>query len=350
MGFLKEYRDSKFLLSRRWPIVFFAEKGSDFQYMEHLLNLAMAETDVIVYITADKNDPLLAHDSNKLNVFYCKNFLAHVLNHLNADMVVMTMPDLDQFIYKRSATVDQYLYVFHALVSTHQQYRSGAFDHYDTILCAGPHHIREIRVREKMHQLPAKKLIPYGYPMLDKWKQLGSSDLKPGKILLAPSWYEQCILETVFDHLLPLLRKLESPVEIRFHPEFIKRRRKKYEQILKQVSGDRFISIDKRQEVWDSLKETSVLITDRSGIAFEFALATGKPVIFIDTPSKKFNHESEMLGIEPIEDAYRSRLGYRLDLSALDQLPELIKTIQPLDIQGIRNELVFETAENLKFA
>ena len=43
----------------------------------------------------------------------------------------------------------------------------GAFDDYDSVLCAGPHHVDEIRATEKIGSLPSKQLVEYGYPRLD---------------------------------------------------------------------------------------------------------------------------------------------------------------------------------------
>ena len=75
---------------------------------------------------------------------------------INSEIVVMTMPDLNQFHIRRSLRSTHYIYIFHAMVSTHVQYREGAFDHYDAIFCVGPHHAREIQRREELEHLSTK--------------------------------------------------------------------------------------------------------------------------------------------------------------------------------------------------
>ena len=60
------------------------------------------------------------------------------------------------------------MYLFHALVSTHMMYRYGAFDHYDSILCVGPHQVAEIRKHEEINKLSPKRLIEAGYYRLER--------------------------------------------------------------------------------------------------------------------------------------------------------------------------------------
>lgn len=326
MSLLSEYRDSKILLGRKWPVIFFVEKKSDFQYLSHLFSLLKNEKIELCYITSDNTDPLLQKKDKGLTVFYSKYLLGFIFNKLRADCMFLTMPDLQQFLFKRSPAVAEYVYVFHALVSTHQQYRPGAFDHYDTILCAGPHHEQEIRLREKKFKLPSKNLMRYGYPILENWNVVTERS-STVKITIAPSWYSGCILETCFYELAENLQKINCNVEVRFHPEFVTRREKKYEEIIRFIKTTPNITADIEPDVRVSLSKTNILITDRSGIAFEFALATGRPVIFIDTEPKKFNDEADTLGIMPVEDSFRSKTGVCIRLDQLNTVGEHINTI-----------------------
>ncbi len=75
---------------------------------------------------------------------------------LDVDILAMTMPDLETFHIKRSQNGVHYAFVPHSIVSTHMVYRNGAFDHFDTVFCAGPHHVAEVRKHEAMRNLPKK--------------------------------------------------------------------------------------------------------------------------------------------------------------------------------------------------
>ena len=46
--------------------------------------------------------------------------------------------------------------------------RTGSMDHYDTVYCVGKHHTEEIRKTEEAYGLPPKKLIDWGYCLLDR--------------------------------------------------------------------------------------------------------------------------------------------------------------------------------------
>lgn len=59
------------------------------------------------------------------------------------------------------------------------------------------------------------------------------------------------------------------------------------------------------------------MITDWSGIAYEYAYTTCKPVLFIDTPMKIMNPEYKKIGIEPLNIWMRYESGVYLSLMKL---------------------------------
>ena len=56
-----------------------------------------------------------------------------------------------------------------------------------------------------------------------------------------------------------------------------------------------------------------IVVTDWSGIAFEFAYATKKPCLFINTPNKVMNPEYDRIPCIPVEVSLRDRLGISLE-------------------------------------
>ena len=87
--------------------------------------------------------------------------------------MVLTMLDLRNFQLKRSIHPVHYVYVFHSMGSTHMVDHENSYDHYDSLLCTGPHHVTEIRRREELKGLPPKHLFPYGYPRLERLVEVG---------------------------------------------------------------------------------------------------------------------------------------------------------------------------------
>jgi YidC/Oxa1 family membrane protein insertase len=239
--------------------------------------------------------------------------LGTLFSRLRADVMIMTMPDLGNFLFKRSPAVGKYIYVFHAAVSTHQQYRGKAFFNYDAIFCTGSYQVEELRAAEAYYILAQKELIPYGSPLINsiktKIRNTGPGHKQAKTILIAPSWFPGCIFDTCIKELCQALASSSYQVIIRSHPEYKKRRKNDFKQLRQLISRYPNISIDSEPDVTTRLFDTDFLITDRSGIAFEFALGIGRPVLFIETELKEMNKDWRKLGIEPVENSMREQLG-----------------------------------------
>ena len=201
-------------------IVFYAENEIYYRNFEGILVELLGNKQwVVCYVTSDPNDPVLQKSEPKIKAFYLKKMLPYFAMFVNCKVFVLTMTDLDQFHIKRSINPVHYVYVFHSPVSTHMVYLFGAFDHYDSILCVGPHHIKEIRKHEERHKLPRKELIEAGYYPLeriyDKYREyLRKQSQVKGKttVLVAPSWGIRNILESCGERLVRLL--LESGYDV----------------------------------------------------------------------------------------------------------------------------------------
>src|SRR5688572_19214174 len=150
-------------------IVFYAESRADWAHLGPIVQELTSAGRTISYVTSDEDDPVLSSQDGRLRAFFVGSGSVRTtfFKLVDADVVVMTLPDLETFHLKRSVHPVHYVYVFHAMVSTHMVYRKGAFDAYDTILCVGPHHVAEIRRTEEVYGLSAKALVPHGYARLD---------------------------------------------------------------------------------------------------------------------------------------------------------------------------------------
>jgi hypothetical protein len=332
MSFFSEYKHVNRLLQQKHPVIFYSESRHYYQYFEKLVTDLLANSDIeICYITSDENDPLLANGPGRVKPVYVKWMLGYLFSRIKADVMIMTMPDLDNFLFKRSAGVGTYIYMFHAAVSTHQQYRKRAFFNYDTIFCTGEYQEKEIRMAEKLYGKKQKAIVRYGYPLFDAIKEKGNVQKTGGDkpvILIAPSWFDGCIFDTCLEDLLKQLAALPYKVILRSHPEYEKRKKKGFNKIKQLVASHPSMSIDDSPNVLHRLSSTDILITDRSGIAFEFAFGTGRPVLFIDTAPKQVNPDWKEMDIKPVEDTIRAQLGVSVQPSQLNQLPQKIKELE----------------------
>lgn len=323
-------------LRHRQSVVFYAESRHYYQYFQKLVEGLLTKGVKVLYITSDKEDPLRKTAPEGLQVMHAKWMLGYLFKKIKSDVMVMTMPDLGNYLFKRSPAVGKYIYMFHAAVSTHQQYPKEAFFNYDTIFCTGDYQQKEIRRAEDLYGQKQKELIPYGYPLLDTIKEQTHADSRQ-IVLVAPSWFDGCIFDTCIDELLLQLSKLPYEVVLRCHPEYQKRKGKNFARIIRLAASYPHMMIDEEPDVIKTLSVADFLITDRSGIALEFAFGTGKPVLFIDTVLKQTNPHCNELGIEPIENSLRPELGVVVSPDSLVQLPQRFDELSAL-ANGFENK------------
>ena len=173
LKFIRHFRDVlKFnqLPKSDNKICVYCEGKNYWPHLKPIVGQLLKQTDIQVnYVSSSDDDPGLQLESPNFRSYligdgFIRNYF---FDNLNSDVVIMTMPDLDQYQVKKSKHVKQFVYVHHSLVSHHMVYRPKAFDAFDVILCAGPHHNAEINKMTETWHMPAKKLINHGYGRLD---------------------------------------------------------------------------------------------------------------------------------------------------------------------------------------
>ena len=195
---------------------------------------------------------------------------------LDADILAMTMPDLETFHIKRSLNGVHYAYIQHSIVSTHMVYREGAFDHFDTVLCAGPHQIKEIRKREALHNLPPKNLVEAGYCRLDfimdAVNRAGSVAALKNTVLVAPSWGPNGLIEKHGQEVVKTLLSSGLNVILRPHPLTMAFHGNIVRSIVARFKNSARFKLDTDLNAVTSLLSAQVMISDWSGAALEFSL------------------------------------------------------------------------------
>ena len=340
-------------------MVFYAEHSGYYPYFEGLIReLTDNYQQTVSYVTSDPLDPVLKAQKPRLRAFYINKLLSSFMRFVDCKVFVMTLTDLNQFYLKRSRNPVHYVYVFHALVSTHMMYRRGAFDYYDSILCAGPYHIQEIRRYEKLAGLKPKKLVEAGYYRLDRiyetYKNQHFLPVTSGKktVLIAPSWGDKNILESCGEELITILLKAGYKVIVRPHPETIRRSPALIAKLESVFVRHPEFTLEKSVASDESLTKADVLICDCSGVALEYAFGTERPVLFIDVPPKVKNPKFRELELEPFELELRQKIGVIVSPGDLRAVPatigELISKKNAFrdTIITLRNKNVFALGES----
>jgi YidC/Oxa1 family membrane protein insertase len=342
-------------------IVVYSESGQDWHQfaglIEHLNGPLERKT---CYVTSDAADPGLAREHQNFRAICIPEglFLTVFFQTQQADVVVLTMMDLDNLHLKRSLHPVHYIYLFHSMGSTHMVDNEDSYDHYDSLFCTGPHQIAEIRRREELKGLPAKHLFDYGHPRLEQVIQEGRAgrrDRVPEgttTVLIAPTWGEDSIFNTCGRPLIDTLLDAGHRVIMRPHYQSLRKSPEAIAAVREAFDGhERFEYVDRMGET-DSIMRSSLLITDWSAMALEYALGLEKPVLFIDVPRRIRNPNWRELGIEPVESSIRGQLGEIISPDSLDEAPAAIERLigDPdrfrAKVRELRESMVFRLGDS----
>lgn len=338
MSFIREiaelYRFFKKTPVEKRAIVFYAEHSGYFSYFEGLLRgLTGKYRQSLCYVTSDVCDPIFNCTNSAIRPFYINKLLPVFMTMINCKTFVMTLTDLNQYYLKRSALPVHYVYVFHSLVSTHMMYRESAFDHYDSILCAGPHHVEEIRRRERICNLKPKRLVEAGYYRIERIynqycnRPAEHDERRKRTVLIAPSWGKNNLIESCGDKLVDVLLKAGYEVIVRPHPETVRRFSAMINSLERKYKDDENFMLERSVATDDSLLKADVLVCDCSGVYLEYAFGTERPVLFVDLPLKIKNPDYKRLEIEPLELRLRPEVGAMMSQNELDTAPQRIKEL-----------------------
>jgi hypothetical protein len=313
-------------------IVFYSEGKTYWGYLNGIISelLEMEDAPNITYITSDSEDP--GHDLNhrRFRAILIETDRARDWFFANIDATVMvtTTPDLGIYQFRRSHWNVHYVYLPHSLISLHMAYRAGAFDAFDTLFCAGPHHLKEARALERLRGSKPKTLVQHGYDRVDVLiDELKGSVGVRGCILIAPSWGPDGLIETLGEALVQVLLDANFQVILRPHPQTSRLSGDKIDVIQARFGTSSLFSVDFQVGEWCSLGKADVMISDWSGVALEYAAARRRPVLFIDTPKKCNNSDYMLVATPPVEIVQRDRLGVIVHPDALDSIPTVLANL-----------------------
>ena len=339
-------------------VTFYSEGKNYWPHLQGLLKATLKKTGFSVcYISSSLEYPGLFMKHPKLNTFFIgmASVRDYFFKNVGTDVMVMTMPDLHKYQIKRSKHNVHYIYVQHSLVSLHHIYRHGAFDHYDTICAAGPHHVEEIRAIEAKYDLPQKKVSKIGYSRLDyliknlntKQSLVNLKEKTNKIILIAPSWGSRGIIESgLGKNLTDQLLNLGHQVILRPHPQTIKFSKEKIEEIKNKHKNNLSFNYEGSVSGQESLFQSDIMISDWSGVALEYAFAFNKPIIFCDLPKKINNPNHHDIKIEPIEISIREKIGVVWDgISPLHKMIELCSQ-KKNNIETIRSKYCYNVGKS----
>lgn len=323
----------------------------------------------LIYMTASPDDPALEKDYRHVKCeFIGEGNKAYArLNTLRADVVLSTTPSLDVFYWKRSKHVKWYVHIPHAADDL-TKYRMFGIDYYDAILTSGEFQIDQLRELEKIRNLPAKEMKIAGLTYLDtmkarldaeKGKKDGKSE-KDGKkdskksggkggkkdvnVLLAPSWGPSSIFNRYGDRIIDSLLETGYHIIIRPHPQSFTSEKEMIEGLMNKYPESGQIEWNRDNDNFDVLNRSDILISDFSGVVYDFALVFDKPVIYADTEFDPAPYDACWLDETPWSLATLEKIGTQLTEENLPEIKKLIDdAISDEGFQKARDQARAET-------
>jgi len=302
-------------------LVFYSEHNGFYKYYKDVIEYILKKTDITIhYITSDINDEIFKLTSEQFQTYFItENKLIMIMMKMDADMVVMTMPDLQKYHIKKSIIRNdtEYVYMDHAIASSNLTLRKHALDHFDTIFAANDTYFDEIRAQEKKYELKEKNIVKYGYCLVDNMikayeESEKESNEKPS-ILIAPSWQPDNILDSCIYELLDSLLNGKYKVTVRPHPQYVRHNAERLEEIRDRYKDVKDFELQTDFSSNTTVFNADILMTDWSGIAFEYSFTTLKPCLYVNTPMKIMNPDYKEINVVPFDIEVRDNMGISIE-------------------------------------
>lgn len=319
-------------------LVFYSESSGFYKYFRGAIEWLLANSDVIIhYLTSDPDDQVfeLAKDEPRIKPYYLgQRRLITLMMKMDADVVVTSLGDLDNFYIKRSYIRKdiEYVYMPHHMTSMTLTSTRGEYTNYDAVLCVGQHQIDDARAVEEYYDTKRKKLPAIGYDLLDReiadYEAMDKIVHERPEVLIAPTWNLDNILDSCIDDMLAQLLGHGYRVTVRPHPEYKKRYKARLDALVERyrdVSAEE-LTFELDFSGQSSILEADILVTDWSTIAEEFSFTTLKPCIFINTTMKVRNPEWQKLtSWLPMDISIRDEIGRSLEPNDLSSMRKVVE-------------------------
>lgn len=333
--YYKEFFDPQNLSGMR--LVFYSEGSGFYKYYKQLIEALLQKSSLTIhYVTSDPRDAIFEKKDPRIHPYYLdETRLISLMMKLEADIVVMTTPDLEKYHIKRSRVRPdvEYIFVDHGCTSDNMAYRPGALDAFDTVLAYGREQAVEIRAIEKLRGTKRKRIVECGYGLIDEMTAAYAAMEKTGRdkktILIGPSWQYDNIMDSCLDELVEALYGKGYRIVIRPHPQYIRRFPARVKEIINRYrdrfSEDFVIETDFSSNV--TVYTADLVITDWSNIAYEFSFTTCKPSLFINTQIKVVNNDYDKIPLVPFDITARSKVGRELEKSEVKNAAAVVSQL-----------------------
>ena len=183
---------------------------------------------------------------------------------------------------------------------------------------------------EAKRELPAKDLklvgIPYMDDMAARLDSVGAAEAHERTVLLAPSWGDSALFGVYGGKIIEKLLETGYHVIVRPHPQSFKSEKELMDKLMEKFPNSDKLEWNRDSDNFEVLRRSDILISDFSGVTFDFSLIYDKPVIYT-TPNFDLGPYDAWWMDEPLwTTTILPHIGAELTEDKMDSLKELIDT------------------------
>lgn len=314
---------------KRLPFVIFTDSKRYWNVFGPICDEFERRGQELHYMTASPDDPALERQYDHVSCEFIGegNRAFAKLNMLKADVLLSSTPGLDVYQWKRSPDVKRYVHIPHA-ISDITIYHMFGVDYYDALLLSGDYQVKQIRQLEQLRALPPKDCPIVGQPYMDALKkrleQAAPLPEHPTTVLLAPSWGNSSVFSHYGGRIIEALLQTGYHIIIRPHPQSFSSEKEMIESLMRDFPESEQLEWNRDNDNFDALRRSDLLLSDFSGVIFDFALVFDRPVIYADTAFDKTPYDASWLDEELWVFTTLPKIGRQLRKEDLGDLKSLI--------------------------
>jgi CDP-glycerol glycerophosphotransferase (TagB/SpsB family) len=211
-------------------------------------------------------------------------------------------------------------------------------DYFDAVLLTGEYQAKDIRFLEQLRGLREKELVTVGCTYLDffavKIAEIPKEENHQFTVLVSPSWGPSALLSRFGEKLLDPLSKTGWRIIIRPHPQSRKSEKPMLESLEKRYGGVPGIEWDYDKDNIYALVKADIMISDFSGIIYDFMFLCDKPVLYIKQHFDIRPYDADDIDHELWQFAVLREIGFELGEEHFDRIGEIVSELS--DNEGIK--------------
>ena len=277
-------------------LTFYAESAAYWSTFRPIL-IALEEMGVhSSYLTSDENDPVFSAGLKCVHPrFIGKSNTAYTaLGFLETKVFVLTTPG-----------------------------------YYDAVYCSGPGQEKSLRVLEQLRGTRPKELALLGCPYLDGLVERAKTAGEPeeGTVIVAPTWGRNGLLTRTGAMIPKMLAQAGYRVILRPHPQSFVSEPELMESLARELAEFENIEWDRKPDGFASLSRAQLMVSDISGVIFDFAFVFLRPVVSVGAGPLKDGFEAWEIPHEAWEMSALDTLGKRVLPGEEASVIEAVRTL-----------------------